>query len=48
MYTKYEKQFYIFLMALVIFIIGLQIGIKHGRELQLEEMGVNYGFFISN
>ena len=29
---------YIFLIALAIFILGVQIGIKHGRELQLEDM----------
>lgn len=29
---------HIFLIALAIFILGVQIGIKHGRELQLEDM----------
>ena len=29
---------YIFMIALLIFILGVQIGIKHGRELQLDDM----------
>ena len=29
---------HIFLIARAIFILGVQIGIKHGRELQLEDM----------
>lgn len=36
--------FYIFLIALAIFILGVQIGIKHGRELQLEDMRIKYGY----
>ena len=29
---------HIFIIALAIFILGIQIGIKHGRELQLDDM----------
>ena len=32
-----NKIFYIFLIALAIFIAGVQIGIAHGRELQRQE-----------
>nr|DAU59899.1 MAG TPA: hypothetical protein [Caudoviricetes sp.]DAX72927.1 MAG TPA: hypothetical protein [Caudoviricetes sp.] len=39
---------YIFLIALAIFILGVQIGIKHGRELQLEDIKIEYGYDFSN
>ena len=32
-----NKIFYTFLIALAIFIAGVQIGIAHGRELQRQE-----------
>lgn len=38
----------IFIIALVIFIFGVQLGIKHGRELQLDEIRVNCDYYISN
>ena len=38
----------IFIIALVIFIFGVQLGIKHGRELQLDEIRVNCDYDISN
>lgn len=38
----------IFLIALAIFILGVQIGIKHGRELQLDDMRIKYGYNFSN
>ncbi len=41
---KCEKIFNIFLIALIIFIIGVQIGIHHGRELQLQDLEVKYGY----
>ena len=44
-YTKFEKYFYIFLIILGIFIVGVQVGIAHGRELQKQE---NYDYYISN
>ena len=37
-YTKFEKCLYIFLIILGIFIAGVQVGIKHGRELQIQEI----------
>jgi hypothetical protein len=33
-YTKFEKFLYTFLILLVTFIIGIQVGIAHGKELQ--------------
>ncbi|CDE97543.1 MAG: hypothetical protein UDK34_04315 [Cyanobacteriota bacterium] len=33
-YSKFEKALYIFLIGLLIFIIGVQLGIARGRELQ--------------
>ena len=42
----------IFLIALAIFILGVQIGIKHGikhgRELQLDDMRIKYGYDFSD
>lgn len=43
MYGKFEfrpdeKYFYVFLIALAIFILGVQIGIKHGRALELDDL----------
>ena len=39
-----EKHFYIFLIALAIFIAGVQIGIKHGRALELDDLRIKYGY----
>lgn len=33
-YSRFEQAFYIFLIGLFIFIVGVQVGIAHGRELQ--------------
>lgn len=33
---------------LAIFILGVQLGIKHGRELQLEDLKVRYGYELSD
>lgn len=42
---RIEKAFYIFLIALAIFVFGVQCGICHGRHLQMEELQeVNYGY----
>jgi len=38
-----ETTFYVFLIALAIFIFGVQIGIKHGRTLELEDLSIKYG-----
>ncbi len=35
-YSKFEKALYIFLIGLFVFIVGVQLGIAHGRELQKE------------
>lgn len=34
---RFEKYLHIFLIILAIFIVGVQIGIAHGRELQKQE-----------
>ena len=36
-YTKFEKYLYIFLILLSVFIAGVQLGIKQGKELQIQE-----------
>ena len=38
----------IFIIALAIFILGVQIGIKHGRELQTEDFKIKYGFYFTD
>lgn len=43
-----ETALYVFLIALAIFILGVQVGIKHGRELQLEDIKIEYGYDFSN
>ena len=43
-----ETALYVFLIALAIFILGVQVGIKHGRELQLEDIRIEYGYDFSN
>lgn len=48
METKYDKYLYFFLIVLAIFIIGVQVGIKHGRELQIEELKVQDGYYFTN
>lgn len=37
-YTKFEKYLYTFLIILGIFIAGIQLGIKQGKELQMQEL----------
>lgn len=39
-----DQWLHIFLIALAIFILGVQVGIKHGRELQLEDIYIEYGY----
>ena len=34
-YTKFERFLYTFLILLAVFIFGVQIGIAHGKELQI-------------
>ena len=43
-----DSMLFIFTIALSIFILGVQIGIKHGRELQLEDIRIEYGINFSN
>lgn len=43
-----ETYLNIFIIALAIFILGVQIGIKHGRELQIEDFKIEYGYYISD
>lgn len=33
----YDKILYTFIIALAIFIVGVQVGIAHGKELQRQE-----------
>ena len=39
---------YIFLIALAIFILGVQVGIKHGRDLQKQDWEIEYGYNFSD
>lgn len=43
-----DTLLHIFIIALAIFILGVQLGIKHGRELQLEDLKVRYGYEFSD
>ncbi len=43
-----DTLLHIFIIALAIFILGVQLGIKHGRELQLEDLKVRYGYDFSD
>lgn len=43
-----ETAFYIFLIALAIFIFGVQVGIKHGRTLELEDLSIKYGYHFTD
>lgn len=43
-----DTLLHIFIVALAIFILGVQLGIKHGRELQLEDLKVRYGYNFSD
>lgn len=43
-----ETTFYVLLIALAIFIFGVQIGIKHGRALEHEDLNIKYGYHITD
>ena len=43
-----DTLLHIFIIALAIIILGVQLGIKHGRELQLEDLKVRYGYDFSD
>ena len=48
MITKNEKLFYIFLIALAFIMLGVQIGIAHGKKLQIEDIKDNYEYICTN
>jgi hypothetical protein len=39
-----ERILHILIITLAIFILGVQIGIKHGRNLQTEDLKIKYGY----
>lgn len=39
---------YVFIIFLSIFILGVQLGIKHGRNLEREDIKTYYGIEITN
>ncbi|CDC21765.1 unknown [Clostridium sp. CAG:306] len=43
-----DTLFHIFLIALAIFILGVQLGIKHGRELQKQDFEEQYCYSITD
>ena len=43
--TNFDKYLYAFVIAFAIFIIGIQIGIAHGKELQKQSY---YEYTISD
>ena len=43
-----DTLLHIFLIALAIFILGVQVGIKHGRELQKQDWEIEYGYNFSD
>ncbi len=45
--SKLEDAFYIFLIALAIFVLGVQFGIHRGKELAIRE-GCKYDFLLAN
>lgn len=40
--------FYTLIICLSIFILGVQLGIKHGRNLEREDIQTYYGYEITN
>lgn len=46
--TKSEKIFYLILIILAILIIGVQIGIAHGKRLQIEDIRNDYEYICAN
>lgn len=43
-----DTLLHIFLIALAIFILGVQVGIKHGRELQKQDWEIEYVYNFSD
>lgn len=46
--TKSEKILYLILIIIAILIIGVQIGIAHGKRLQIEDIKDNYEYICTN
>jgi len=46
--TKNDKLFYIFIIVLILIILGVQIGIAHGRKLQIEDIRNDNDYICSN
>ena len=46
--SDYNNWLHIFIIALAIFILGVQVGIKQGRTLQIQDLELDYGIKISN
>lgn len=46
--AKSEKIFYLILIILTILIIGVQIGIAHGKRLQIEDIRNDYEYICAN
>lgn len=45
---NFDHWLHIFIIALTIFILGVQVGIKQGRNLQLQDLEEDYGITITN
>ena len=43
-----SQKLYIFIICLSIFILGVQLGIKHGRDLEREDIRTYYGYEITD
>ena len=46
--TRFEEIFYLFLIFLAVLILGIQIGISHGKKLQIEDIKDNYEYICTN
>ena len=46
--SKAEKIYYLFLIILAILIISIQIGIAHGRSLQIQDIRMGNDYLCSN
>ena len=46
--TKSEKIFYLILILIALVIIGVQIGIAHGKKLQIEYGRNDYEYLCAN
>lgn len=44
----FDSILVIAIIILCIFVCGVQVGIKHGRNLQLQEMYLEYGYTKTN